>query len=227
MKIAGLQKLSLVDFDGHITATIFASGCNFACPFCHNSRLVHNTEEELDLKDILVFLQKRKNMLDAVCISGGEPTLYQDLPDIIKEIKSLGYLIKLDTNGTNPEMIEYLHKNHLIDYIAMDIKNSYEKYELTAGKCVNIENIKKSIKYIMTSSIDYEFRTTLVKSHHNIDDIKNIGKMIKNAKKYYLQKFEDSGECLADGLESICKSEATKYQAILTKYVNKVRLRGY
>ena len=145
MKISGLQKLSLVDYDGHITATIFASGCNFVCPFCHNSRLVNNLEDAIPEADILDYLDKRKNMLDAVCISGGEPTLYHDLPEVIKKIKSLGYLIKLDTNGTNPAMIEQLFKNHLVDYIAMDIKNSYDKYPKTIGKQTDLENIKKRV----------------------------------------------------------------------------------
>ena len=227
MKISGLQKLSLVDFDGHMAATIFVSGCNFACPFCHNSRLVNGQEEIIPRSEVIEYLEKRKNMLDAVCISGGEPTLYKDLPDLVREIKSMGYLIKLDTNGTNPAMIRELYQENLIDYIAMDIKNSYEKYSLTAGKCVDLDNIKKSIKYIMSCGIDYEFRTTLIREFHNFEDIKDIAKIIKSAPKYFLQKFEDSGECIESGLNPIPKDEVLEYQKYLEKYIKNVSLRGY
>jgi len=227
MKIAGLQKLSLVDFDGHISATIFTSGCNFACPFCHNSRLVKDVEDDIKITEILEFLTKRKNMLDSVCISGGEPTLHPDLPDFIKKIKDLGYIIKLDTNGTNPDMIKQLYENNLIDYIAMDIKNSYEKYPFTAGKNINLDNIKKSIKYIMNCGIDYEFRTTIMQGHHTMQDIKDIGKMIKGAKKHFLQKFEDSGECLTKGLQAIEKADAIEFKNVLSQYVQQTNLRGY
>ena len=227
MKISGLQKLSLVDFDGHIGCTIFLSGCNFACPFCHNSRLVKNNEAEIPQGEVMEYLVKRKNMLDSVTISGGEPTIYPDLPDFIAKIKKLGYLIKLDTNGTNPQMIKDLFEYNLIDYVAMDIKNSYRNYNLTCGKILDIDKIKESIKYIMNCGIDYEFRTTLVDGHHNHEDIKAIGKMIKNAKRYYLQKFEDSGECIEDNLQAIPKVTALEYKEILEKNIEKVFLRGY
>ena len=227
MKISGLQKLSLVDFDGHMAATIFVSGCNFACPFCHNSRLVNGQEEIIPRSEVIEYLEKRKNMLDAVCISGGEPTLYKDLPDLVREIKSMGDLIKLDTNGTNPAMIRELYQENLIDYIAMDIKNSYEKYPITAGKCIDLDNIKKSIKYIMSCGIDYEFRTTLIREFHNFEDIKDIATMIKSAPKYFLQKFEDSGECIESGLNPIPKDEVLEYQKYLEKHIKNVNLRGY
>lgn len=227
MKISGIQKLSLVDFDGYVACTIFTSGCNFACPFCHNSRLVNNTEPDIKEKEILEYLTKRKNMIDAVCISGGEPTLHHDLKDFIIKIKQLGYKVKLDSNGTNPEMIKDLYESKLIDYIAMDIKNSYEKYSITIGKEYELENIKKSINYIMSCGIDYEFRTTLVESLHEKDDMKAIGKMIKSAKKYYLQKFEDSGECIQSGLKEINKQLATEYLEIVKKYIPTAKLRGY
>ena len=227
MKISGIQKLSLVDFDGHIAATVFVSGCNFACPFCHNSSLALNNSEGMNTSEILEYLEKRKNMLDAVCISGGEPTLYKDLPLFIRQIKEMGYLIKLDTNGTNPAMIKQLYEDKLIDYVAMDIKNSYEKYPETAGKCVDIDSIKQSIKYIMSCGIDYEFRTTLIKEFHSIDDIKLISNMIKNAKKYFLQKFQDNDNCIASGLNEINKSDATHFKEYLDKHIKSVKLRGY
>lgn len=227
MKISGLQKLSLVDFDGHISATIFTSGCNFACPFCHNAGLVESTEPDISKNEILEYLEKRKNILDSVCITGGEPTLHNDLPEFIKSIKNLGYIIKLDSNGTNPEMLKYLVENKLIDYIAMDIKNSKDNYNLTIAKNMSLEKIEKSVDYIMKSGIDYEFRTTLVLGYHTEKSIKEIGKWIRGAKKYYLQKFVDSGNCLQSNLEAINKEDAILFKNILEKYIANVNLRGY
>ena len=227
MKICGLQKLSLVDYEGHVSATIFTSGCNFACPFCHNSGLVKNTEPAIPEEEILEYLIKRRNMLDGVCISGGEPTLHPDLPKFITKIKSLGYPIKLDTNGTNLEMLKYLVENKLIDYVAMDIKNSYTKYTQAINKDIDTSVIKQSINYIMNCGIDYEFRTTLVKELHTLDDIKEIAKMIKNAKAYYLQRFEDSGACMQSNLHDIPKAEASEFLNYLIKYIPNTHLRGY
>lgn len=227
MKILGIQKLSLVDWDGHITCTVFAGHCNFACPFCHNSTLVSGEEDIISENEILEYLDKRKNMLDSVCVSGGEPTLYHDLPDFIKKIKDMGYLVKLDTNGTNPEMVKYLVENRLIDYIAMDIKNSLEKYSLTAGRDCDHESIITSIKYIMNCGIDYEFRTTLIDGLHTEEDIVKIGNLLNGAKKYYLQKFVDSGNCIASGLTAINKERAQQFAKHLSKEISYVSLRGY
>ena len=227
MKIIGLQKLSMVDWDGYMSATIFLNGCNFMCPFCHNSSLVNGSDPEIPEFEVIEFLKKRINILDSVCISGGEPTLYPDLPELIKKIKDMGYLIKLDTNGTNPEMIEYLVEQKLVDYIAMDIKNCLDKYILTIGKHFQLDNIQKSIKYIMTCGIDYEFRTTLVEEFHTKEDIEKIAKLIKGAKKYYLQKFEDSGHCLQSGLNSVSLNTAREYLTILNKNIPNTKLRGY
>jgi len=226
MKISGLQKVSLVDFDGHISATIFTSGCNFKCPFCHNAGLVQENEPAIPTEEILDYLSKRKNVLDAVCISGGEPTLHKDLPEFIRKIKSLGFIIKLDTNGTNLEMLKYLVENKLVDYIAMDIKNSLNKYSLTSGAS-QLFNISTTIKYIISCGIDYEFRTTLVNGHHTENDIKEISNLIAGANKYFLQKFEDSGNCLKSGLSPIDYETALHFQSILSKYINNVQLRGY
>ena len=227
MRISGLQKLSMVDYEGHISCTIFTSGCNFACPFCHNAGLVEGKEEEINEKYIFEFLQKRKNMLDAVVISGGEPTLHKDLPNFIQKIKELGYYVKLDTNGTNPEMLEYLHKNKLIDYVAMDIKNDIVSYSKTIGKDYSFDNIKKSIEYILKSGIDYEFRTTIVNEFHNEDSIKNMIEMIPKAKRYYLQRFVDSGNCIASSLSDIPKAEAERLLTIVQKKIPNAKLRGY
>jgi len=226
MKISGLQKVSLVDYDEHIACTIFTSGCNFACPFCHNAGLVQGTEPEIPVSEILEYLDKRKNVLNAVCISGGEPTLHRDLPEFISKIKKLGYLVKLDTNGTNLEILKSLVENNLIDYIAMDIKNSPEKYNLTANISQNFSP-KESIDYIMNCGLPYEFRTTLVNGHHTEEDIIKIAELIKGANKYYLQKFEDSGNCLKSGLSEIDFKTAQHYQAILSKHVPNTKLRGY
>lgn len=226
MKICGIQKVSLVDYNEHISTTIFTSGCNFSCPFCHNAGLVKGNEPEIPEKEILNYLTKRKSVLDAVVISGGEPTLHKDLPIFISKIKELGYLIKLDTNGTNIEMLKYLIDNKLIDYVAMDIKNSLDKYNLTIGKDYNF-NHKEVIEYIMTCGIDYEFRTTLIDGHHSESDVIKIGKLIKGAKRYYLQKFEDSGNCLSSGLKEVDYNTALRYQNILKDYIPNTFLRGY
>ena len=183
-KFVGLEKLSLVDYDGKLACTLFTESCNFKCPFCHNRNLAQPTNNiEIPFNDILSFLKERVNKLEGVVISGGEPTLMNDLPQKIYEIKKLGFFVKLDTNGYKPEVLHYLIENKLVDYIAMDIKNSLEKYHLITGvKDIEINNILKSIKLIQESGIDYEFRTTLVKEFHTIEDIKNISKLLKGSK---------------------------------------------
>lgn len=227
MKISGLQKLSLVDFDGHMSATIFVPHCNFNCPFCHNSGLVKGLEEIIPEKEIIEYLTKRKGLLDSVVISGGEPTIYPDLIEFISKIKEMGYLVKLDSNGTNPEMLKKLVENSLIDYIAMDIKNSLAKYPITADADIDTKNITESIHYIMNSGIDYEFRTTLVNEFHTSEDMKDIGKLIKNAKKYFLQKFEDSGHCIRENLHEVSKADANKFLKVVQNYIPNTKLRGY
>lgn len=222
-----MQKLSMVDFNCHISCTLFTSGCNFACPFCHNSSLVYNEEKEISEIEIFNYLCKRQGIIDSVVISGGEPTLYPDLPDFIRKLKNLNLLIKLDTNGTNPDMIKYLYENNLIDYVAMDIKNSLSDYDNTIGTIACIDKIKTSINYIMTCGIDYEFRTTLVQEFHNTTNIKNIAKEIAGAKKYYLQKFVDSGHCISSDLHEVPKAEAEKYLNILKETIPNTSLRGY
>ena len=228
-KFVGMEKLSLVDYEGKLACTLFTNGCNFKCPFCHNSSLViKENYSYIEDEEIISYLQKRTKQLDAVVITGGEPTLMLNLVEKIKEIKQLSYLIKLDTNGSNPDTIKYLVENKLIDYIAMDIKNSFNKYNLTTGiNDVNIDKIKESINYIMNCNIDYEFRTTLVKELHNENDIIEISNIIKGAKKYFLQCFVDRGECIKENLHKIDKEEAIKYKEILEKTIPYVSLRGY
>ena len=228
MEFVGIEKLSLVDFDHHLSATLFTPGCNFKCPFCHNSPLVTSFKNEIiPFDDVLSFLKKRVRVLDAVVISGGEPTLHKDLLDKIMAIKNLGYLIKLDTNGTNPEMIKELVNLKLIDYVAMDIKNSLDKYSLAAGYTGDLSNVKESIEYLKENHIDYEFRTTLVKEFHSLEDIKQMGVLLNGAKRIRLQLFKDSDSCIQRGLHPVDKRIAKEFTIELKNHIEDVSLRGY
>ena len=193
--ILGLNKTTLLDYPEKIAATIFTGGCNFRCPYCHNSQLIVPPfdGESISVKEVFDFLNKRKNILQGVCISGGEPTIQNDLPEFIGKIKDMGYLVKLDTNGTNPQMLSMLIQDGFVDYVAMDIKNSKCKYEQTA-QCTqkDIELIDQSISILKTSNIDYEFRTTIVKELHSKEDISKIYNWIKGCKAWYLQSYKES-----------------------------------
>lgn len=227
-KFVGIEKLSLVDYEGKLACTLFTKGCNFKCVFCHNSSLVINNKIEYIEDDyIFDYLLKRKKQLDAVVITGGEPTLMVGLEEKLRKIKQLGYLIKLDTNGTNPDIIKKFKEENLIDYIAMDIKTCISKYSIITDVNVNTDNIKKSINYIMNNFDDYEFRTTLVDKYHDIEDIKQMGQLLKGAKKLYLQRFVDNGNCIKQGLKEIGKKQAIIYQDILKQYIKDVNLRNY
>ena len=229
MDFTGFEKFSLVDFDDMIGSTLFVSHCNFRCPFCHNGLLVLGQNlPTIKFDDILKYFKEENKMIEAVCISGGEPTLMPDLEEKLIELKKLGLFIKLDTNGTNPNVIESLHKKGLIDYVAMDIKNSLDNYDTISGiKNVDISKIKKSINYLMTSGIEYEFRTTLIKEYHKEEDIIKIANDLKGAKKYYLQKFVDSEYVILHGLHEVSEDEANKWKEILSKTIQNVNLRGY
>ena len=191
MRIGGFQKFSLIDYPGKICAIVFTQGCNFRCPYCHNPELVKPSlfGKTIIEEEIFSFLEKRKGKLDAVEITGGEPTLQKDLVDFIHRVKEMGYLVKLDTNGSNPEMLEIIINHGLVDYIAMDIKAPLEKYKEVTHSVISPEKIKRSIRIIMNSNIKYEFRTTVVKSQLSREDIISIGKLIEGAKLYVLQKF--------------------------------------
>lgn len=191
--IAGIQKLSMVDFEEKICATIFTRGCMFKCPYCHNADLIEiNYTSDISETDILSYLSKRKNILDAVCISGGEPLLHSNIDNLLRKIKNLGYLIKLDTNGNNPDKLKELYHNGLIDYVAMDIKNTFKKYPLTINCEFPLEKIRESINWLLEDHIDYEFRTTIVKPYHTINDLIEISQYIKNCKRYFIQNFQDN-----------------------------------
>lgn len=229
MQIHGLNKTTLLDYPGHLAATIFLGGCNMRCPFCHNSSLVTNVASQptIPVEDVLSYLTKRKNILEGVCITGGEPTLYQELPDFIALIKDLGLKVKLDTNGTNPDLIKLLTEKRLIDYVAMDIKNSPEKYSFTAGVSdFNLEPVKESVSYLLTNPLDYEFRTTIIKEHHTEQDMTLIGQWLSGAQAYYLQSYQDSGDILSPGLNPHTKETLQQFASLLTPYVARVSLRG-
>lgn len=207
MNIAGVQKVTLLDYPGKVACEIFTQGCNFECPFCQNSSLIPITNTgEFSEEEIFEYLNLRKNILDGVVITGGEPTVQKDLKGFIKKIKDLGLLVKLDTNGGNPKVLQELIDEKLVDYVAMDIKNIFNKYNITSGKKINLDNIKKSIEILKASKIDYEFRTTIIKEMHSLDDIINICKLVGNAK-YYLQNFENSENVIDHSLHGFSREE--------------------
>ena len=227
-EFCGMEKLSVVDFDNKVSCTLFTNGCNFKCPFCHNSSLVLSKVPSLDFNVILDYLKTRKNIIDAVVITGGEPTLLDGLKEKIIEIKKLGFLIKLDTNGTNPACLQELINEKLIDYVAMDIKNGPTNYAKTIGlTSYDLTNIKKSIEILKKGTIDYEFRTTLVKEFHSQSDMKEIRNLILGSKKYYLQQFINRDECICHTLHEVDKKTAEEYLKIIGDPVSYGALRGY
>ncbi|MDD3204710.1 MAG: anaerobic ribonucleoside-triphosphate reductase activating protein [Lachnospiraceae bacterium] len=229
MQIHGLNKTTLLDYPGHVGATIFLGGCNFRCPFCHNRDLVlyPSSQPVLSYQEVIQFLKKRYGILTGVCITGGEPTLQPDLPRLVKDIKDIGYLVKLDTNGTNPEMIHSLHIQHLIDYVAMDIKTCPLDYaNITDTSTVNMDAIYDSVDYLMHSGIAYEFRTTVVKEFHNADTFEQIANWIAGCNAYYLQDFKNSDTVIHQGYHSCSKEELESYVSILKKHITHVALRG-
>ena len=229
MDFVGVEKLSLVDYDHHMSAVLFSPGCNFACPFCHNSALVIAPEfnNPIPFSEILSFLKKRQGLLDAVVITGGEPTLMRDLKEKVYQIRELGYKIKLDSNGSHPEVIKDLVSEGLLDYIAMDVKASFDTYPLITNSKVNIDKIKESIEFIKSCGVDYEFRTTLVKEYHDLEDIKKMAEDIGEAKRMRLQLFVDNDNCIQTGLHEVPLDEANEFVEILKSHISDVALRGY
>lgn len=227
MTFGGLQKLTLLDFPGMTACTVFTKGCNFACPFCHNASLVTHLNDAQDIShtQIIDFLKKRVGLLDGIAITGGEPLMHESLYDFIDEIRSMGYKIKLDTNGSFPDKIKKLIDNKMLDYIAMDIKNSSQKYGITAGKNGVFDSIDKSITLIMQSDIDYEFRTTVTRELHDASDFELIGKRVEGAKKYYLQTFKDTGDLISPGLHAMDENGMKLCLNILKKYVPHASIR--
>ena len=228
MKIKGLQKTTLLDYPEKLACTVFTGGCNFRCPFCHNASLVLNSGavEEIPEEEFFSYIEKRKGMLDGVCITGGEPLLCPDIVDFIKKIRSFGLLVKLDTNGSLPDKLEYLLDEGLVDYVAMDIKNSSEKYALTAGLQKFPDEIERSIDLIIKKAPDYEFRTTVVRELHDMQDIVKIATRIKKAKKYFLQSYVDSGDTIAQGFSAYSPAEMLQILENTQKILPITILRG-
>ena len=259
-----MQKTTLLDYPGHLAATVFVGGCNFRCPFCHNGELVlgdvanslNDADEEsvrmfgaerreksvavsekrevIIEDEVLAYLGKRRGILQGVCITGGEPTLQPDLTDFIRRVKELGYLVKLDTNGYRPEVLRELLKDGVLDYVAMDVKASREKYALAAGAVgLDIARIEESIELLKLADIDCEFRTTVVKGIHSMEEFEKIGQWLAGARAYYLQAFRENENmiCARTGMENVhyeayTKSEMEQLADIVGKYVDKVGVRG-
>ena len=228
IRIFGLQKLTLLDFPGATGATVFVGGCNLRCPYCHNRDLVFLNENAVQIpeEDVMDFLDKRKNLLDGVCVSGGEPLLQAGLEDFFRKVKNMGYRTKLDTNGLLFEKLKNLVESGLVDYVAMDVKNSLPKYGETVGiPGISTEEVKKSIDYLKEGHVAYQFRTTVVKEYHTAEDMEEIGKLLQGTEDYYLQKFVDHGSCIKEGLHAPDDEEMNEYLEIVRKYIPNAKIR--
>ncbi len=229
MKIFGMQKTTLVDYPGHVATTLFTAGCNFRCPYCHNGDLVLGSDdlEPYDDGQIFSHLKKRRAVIDAVVISGGEPTLQPDLPAYIRRIKDLGYLVKLDTNGTHPAVIRELINDGLVDYIAMDIKHSRAKYRSVAStSSYSPDDVAESVDLLKQGAVAYEFRTTLCKELHKETDITAIGLWLSGAAAYYLQPYRESDQVIQPGFHAHSKEELEGFVKILSAFIPHVAIRG-
>ena len=229
MIIHGLNKLTLLDFPGLTACTVFTGGCNFRCPFCHNGSLVLAPDGQpvIPEEEVFGYLEKRKGILEGVCVTGGEPTLNADLIDFLKKVKAMGYKTKLDTNGTNPDMLIRAVEEKAVDYVAMDIKNSREKYGLSVGiKNYDTSKIEKSVSFLLEDRVDYEFSTTVVKEFNDEESFKGIAEWIKGAKKYFLQAFKDSGDLIDESVHGLSRDEMLALLPVFDKKVGKVEIRG-
>ena len=228
MKIYGLQKMTLLDFPGKVACTVFLGGCDFRCPYCHNFELVNGTAPAvMEEEELMSFLKKRTGLLDGVAVTGGEPCLHRDLPDLLRKVRSLGFQTKLDTNGYHPELLSRILEEGLADYVAMDIKNSPSKYAMTVGlERIDPEPIRRSIDLLMQGTTEYEFRTTVVRELHEAQDFEEIGQMIAGASRYYLQKFTDRDTVPYGNLHAHSKESMQMFAEIVSKYVDYVSLRG-
>lgn len=227
MDINGIQKLTLLDYPGKCACTVFLAGCNLRCPFCHNASLVlGGAEVAMTEEEFFKFLQKRKGLLDGVCVTGGEPTLRPDLPEFLKKIKDLGYLIKLDTNGSNPKMLWQLIGAKLVDYVAMDIKNCPEHYTPTCGGMNILPAVEESLSILRQDKVEYELRTTCVKPFHDSSAMEAMGKWLSGTKNYYLQNFVDSGDLVGTGVSGFTKEEMEALQAAVLPHIPTTRIRG-
>lgn len=229
MTVKGLAKLTLLDYPGRVACTIFTGGCNLRCPFCHNASLATRAGEvdTIPEDEIFAFLKKRQGILTGVCITGGEPLLNHDVDEFIKKIKELGYAVKLDTNGCYPERLSALIDRGLLDYVAVDIKNSPESYPKTVGvEDFDVSPVKKTVDILKEGRVPYELRTTVVNELHSDSDFESIGRWIEGADAYFLQCFVDSGDLIGDGLTSPSKADLERYQHIVKQYVTNTHIRG-
>ena len=228
MNIHGLQKLTLLDFPGKVACTVFLGGCDFRCPYCHNAELLDPDFPSLmDETELLAFLKKRRGLLDGVCITGGEPLLRPELPTLLGEIRALGFKIKLDTNGSRPDRLKTVLDAGLADYVAMDVKNSPERYAETVGRAgFDVAPIRESVRLLMADNADYEFRTTVVAELHGEEDIRSIGQWIAGAKRYFLQPFTDRETVPTAGLSAPDEALLNRFLSIAREYVPETQLRG-
>ena len=234
MKIAGLQKMTLLDYPGRVACTVFLQGCNFRCPFCHNSQLIGGQGPEgLTEEELLSFLKARRGLLDGVCITGGEPTLHKDLPELLRAIKALGYAVKLDTNGSRPEMLRALAAEGLIDYVAMDVKNGPARYGETVGLPeYDLAPIEESLRFLVGGGADYELRTTVAAELHDADSIRQMGEWLSGlaqnrpVKALYIQPYKDADMVLVKGLHAPSEAVLEDFCALLRPYAHQVAVRG-
>ena len=229
MNIQGFQKTTLLDYPGHVAATVFFGGCNFRCPFCHNGDLVlfPNRPAAFSSEEVLSYLKKRQRILGGVCVTGGEPTLQEELPDFLKDIKELGLAVKLDTNGSRPHVLRELCERGLVDYVAMDIKGAPEKYADICGMPgMDISRIQESVAFLLEGKVEYEFRTTVVRELHEEADFHAIGDLIRYAGAYYLQGYQDSPQVISPGFSAYTLEELNCFRELLLPYIYKVEIRG-
>jgi len=229
MRIHGFQKLTLLDYPGKVACTIFLGNCNFRCPFCHNAGLVLSADKEptIEEEEVLAVLKKRQGILDGVCITGGEPTLNADLVELIEKIKQLGYAVKLDTNGYRPKVLKGLVQEGLIDYVAMDIKNSLPRYPETVGVSdFHPEKIQESVDFLMNGSLDYEFRTTVTRELHSKKELIEIGKWLQGCSRYYLQQYQESASVIRPVFSKYTPEEILQLKELLEGYIKEVYVRG-
>ncbi len=229
MEFGGFLKLTLLDYPTKTACTLFTKGCNFRCPFCHNASLVMPCEynEHYVEDDVIAFLKKRQGILDGVCVTGGEPLLYPGLESFLKRVKELGFAVKLDTNGSFPNRLKALVTQGLVDYVAMDIKNTPEKYPLTVGlPSFDVTPIMESVSFLLSGAVDYEFRTTVVEQFHTPQDIGEIAKWIQGAPRYFLQNFEDSGDLIGSDLCAVSRETLDAMRVSACSHLENVCLRG-
>ncbi len=233
MVIAGLQKMTLLDYPGKVACTVFLRGCNYRCPFCHNSGILDGSAQpELTQSELLAFLEKRQGILDGVCITGGEPTLQPDLQELLSQIKALGFAVKLDTNGSRPEVLKALVHSGLVDYVAMDIKNCPSRYDETAGAQGTVLCAQESMRFLLTDAVDYEFRTTVVEEFHDASAMEEMGQWIKTlspgakAKRIFIQPYMDRDSVLQKGLHTPSAEKLRHFAEILTPCAEAVSIRG-